>query len=64
LTAKIFAHLISPRTGPVAAGLTHLEAKAAPRADDTRNRFIADPRQAPNRADRLAHLLADDNAAE
>jgi len=60
LMAKILGHFDLTALDPLGAERAHLEAEATKLAYDARNRFVADPRLAP---DRLDHLLSDATAA-
>ena len=62
LMAKILAHFDLAALAPLGAQRAHIEAEAAKLAYDARNRFVADPRHAPNPADVLARLLNDRTA--
>ncbi|MGB5834809.1 MAG: gamma-glutamyltransferase, partial [Thiohalocapsa sp.] len=62
MMAKILARLDLGILEPLGAQRAHLEDEAAKLAYDARNRFVADPRQAPNASEVLAHLLSDQTA--
>ena len=62
LMAKILAHFDLAGLAPLGAQRAHIEAEAAKLAYDARDRFVADPRYAPDTADALAHLLSDRTA--